>query len=65
VTLTLPVVTDGHVLESAAAVSGPWSELQRTFQLVLEGSGEAVRLTGKSATVPLTQQAQFFRLRAR
>ncbi|MBM3841077.1 MAG: hypothetical protein FJ398_24610 [Verrucomicrobia bacterium] len=65
VTLTLPVVTEGHVLESAASARGPWIELNLPFQLISEGSGEAVRLTGKTLTVPLTSETQFFRLRQR
>ncbi len=63
VTLTLPLATDGYVLESGPTVNGPWTVMNAPFQTVVEGEGEAAHPTGKTVTVPLVEQAQFFRLR--
>lgn len=63
VTLDLPLALEGHVLESAPAVNGPWTPVNAHPQIVSEGEGEGAHPTGQRVTVPLENATQFFRLR--
>ncbi len=59
----MPLATDGHVLESAPAVTGPWTPVTTTPEEDHIGTGESAQQTGtKTLRVPSTGN-QFFRLR--
>lgn len=64
VKITLPLVTDGYVLQWAPAANGPWTSytnLQHTAEEI--GSGETAQQTFKKfITIKRTGQQQFFRM---
>lgn len=64
VKIAVPLVTDGYVLQYAAAASGPWTSLtnlQHTVERV--GSGEAAQQTNQRYyTIKRTGDMQFFRM---
>lgn len=64
VKITLPLVTDGYVLQYAPTANGPWTNYT-DFQYTPEetGVGEAAQQTFKRFyTIRRTQQMQFFRM---
>jgi len=64
VTLSVPMVTAGYVLESAPKADGPWTKFVASPQPEYTGSGESRVATGKAAlTVPVGSTPAFFRYR--
>ena len=63
--VSMPLVTTGHVLESASTVNGPWTPVTATPEEDHSGSGEsAIQLGTKTLDVPIASGGnQFFRLR--
>ena len=61
----MPLATDGHVLESAPTVTGPWTPVASAPAEDHIGEGESAQQTGtKTLDVPFAPGAnQFFRLR--
>ena len=64
VTLTVPLVTAGHVFESAPKVDGPWTIVANAPQAEFVGEGESRTATGKAVlTVPVGNGALYYRYR--
>lgn len=64
VTLAMPLVTDGWVLEEASSVDGPWTEVAGAPRPEMVGSGESAAQTGnKILSLPSTDGMKVFRLR--
>lgn len=64
VKITLPLVTDGYVLQSAPTADGPWTT-HENLQFTAEetGTGESAQQTFKGFyTIKRTPQMQFFRM---
>lgn len=61
----MPLVAEGHVLESAPTVDGPWTPVTTVPEEDHSGTGEsAIQLGTQTLEVPVTTGAnQFFRLR--
>lgn len=64
VTLTMPAVTDGYVLEESTSTDGPWTVVTATPSLGAVDGGHSTAQTGvKSLTRPGDGITRFYRLR--
>ncbi len=64
VTLSMPAVTDGHVLEEATSADGPWTPVADAPILETIGGGHSAAQTGfKTLTRPGDGTTRFYRLR--
>lgn len=64
VTLSMPAVTDGHVLEEATSADGPWTAVADAPILETIGGGHSAAQTGlKTLTRPGDGTTRFYRLR--
>lgn len=64
ITLTMPTVTDGYVLEEASSPEGPWTEVADTPVVETISGGHSAAQTGyKTLTQPGNAASHFYRLR--
>jgi hypothetical protein len=64
VTLSMPVVTEGYVLEEAPSVDGPWTAVTTTPVVeTLTGGHSAAQTGNKLLTQPGEPGSKFYRLR--
>ena len=64
VTLTMPMVTEGYVLEEAATPEGPWTTVEDAPAVQTLAGGHSAAQTGyKVLTRPTDQPSRYFRLR--
>ena len=63
VKITLPLVTDGYVLQSAPTADGPWTHVNLQYTAEETGEGEFAQQTFKRFyTIKRTPQMQYFRM---
>lgn len=64
VTLSLPMITDGYVLEEAPSVDGPWTAVAAAPTVeTLTGGHSAAQTGNKVLTQPTTEGMKYYRLR--
>lgn len=64
ITLTMPVITEGYVLEEAPSPDGPWTAVAATPSVEVVTGGHSAAQTGnKILTQPLNAASRFYRLR--
>ena len=64
VTLSMPIVTEGYVLEEAPTVDGPWTPVSAAPTVeTLSGGHSAAQTGNKVLTQPTTEGMKYYRLR--